>query len=377
MVLRNTMLLVALLVGACAAAQTTSSAATAHVIKNVYVYNEPGRYAGWPANGGIWGWGNEIVVSFYAGYSRKNVDRYPINDDKPQVFMQSRSLDGGETWTQERPSYIDAEGKEAEATQCPGGIDFTQPNFALQFRMEGCTPGFSRFYWSNDRCRAWNGPYFFPTFDRKGIDARTQYEVNGPHDMTAYVTADKDDGGEGWPFVARTKDGGKSWQFVAWIGPQPEGVGYSIMPTVVRLSDSSSLAIIRRRGRNEQGKKWWWIEAFRSNDNGLNWMKQDEPTINNAGNPAHLIRLKDGRIVFVYGHRLPPYGIRARISDDNGQTFGDDIILRDDGDDWDLGYPRIYERPDGKLVTAYYFNDPSQLERYIGATIWDPGTPGK
>jgi len=39
---------------------------------------------------------------------------------------------------------------------------------------------------------------------------------------------------------------------------------------------------------------------------------------------------------------------------------------------WDLGYPRTVQRPDGKLVTMYYFNDDPQRERYIAATIWDP-----
>jgi hypothetical protein len=40
----------------------------------------------------------------------------------------------------------------------------------------------------------------------------------------------------------------------------------------------------------------------------------------------------------------------------------------------DLGYPRTVQRPDGKLVTIYYFNDRPDTERYIAATIWDPGT---
>jgi hypothetical protein len=36
-------------------------------------------------------------------------------------------------------------------------------------------------------------------------------------------------------------------------------------------------------------------------------------------------------------------------------------------------------RPDGKVVTVYYFNDRKDSERFIGATIWDPALllPGK
>jgi hypothetical protein len=46
-------------------------------------------------------------------------------------------------------------------------------------------------------------------------------------------------------------------------------------------------------------------------------------------------------------------------------------VLRDDGGNWDLGYPRTVQRSDGKLVTVYYFNDARRKERHIAATIWD------
>ena len=74
-----------------------------------------------------------------------------------------------------------------------------------------------------------------------------------------------------------------------------------------------------------------------------------------------------------YGFRSPAYGIRARLSDDNGRTWGDEIILRDDGGSYDLGYPLTVQRSDGKIVTVYYFNEHEDEERYIAATIWDAG----
>src|SRR5258708_2812385 len=40
----------------------------AEAAKHVKVYSEPGRFGGWPANHGIWAWGNEILVGFSAGY---------------------------------------------------------------------------------------------------------------------------------------------------------------------------------------------------------------------------------------------------------------------------------------------------------------------
>ena len=32
--------------------------------ENVIIYKEAGRYGGWPANHGLWQWGDEMVVGF-------------------------------------------------------------------------------------------------------------------------------------------------------------------------------------------------------------------------------------------------------------------------------------------------------------------------
>ena len=51
------------------------------------------------------------------------------------------------------------------------------------------------------------------------------------------------------------------------------------------------------------------------------------------------------------------------------------IVLRDDGGGTDVGYVRSVVRRDGKVVAVYYYSDISGPTRYIGATIFDPGTP--
>jgi hypothetical protein len=37
-------------------------------MQHITVYREKNRYAGWPANYGIWSWQNEVVVGFTLGY---------------------------------------------------------------------------------------------------------------------------------------------------------------------------------------------------------------------------------------------------------------------------------------------------------------------
>jgi hypothetical protein len=343
-------------------------AAIAPAAENVVVYREPGRFGGWPANNGIWAWGDEIVVGFSLGYFKVNPSGHAIDGQKSQAPRFARSLDGGRTWKIEIPTFLNDEGKEKDAADCPGGIDFTDPNFAMTLRMVSSRTGFSRFYYSTDRARTWRGPYKLPTFDRKGIAARTDYIVNGKHDLMAFITASKENGREGRVFCTRTTDGGKTWNLVAWIGPEP--TGFAIMPSTVRLSPTELLTAIRR----EEGKEHW-IEGWLSEDNAATWRQIARPaesTGGSVGNPPSMIRLRDGRLAVTYGYRSAPYGIRARISSDGGRSWGDEIMLRDDAGCWDLGYPRTVQRADGRIVTVYYFNDDAKSERYIAATIWKP-----
>jgi hypothetical protein len=334
------------------------------------VFRETDRFAGWPANHGIWNWGDKILVGFLLGHHQEK-EGHTINNEKPQTMRFARSLDGGQTWKIETPSYLDSEGKDRKPSELKEPIDFSHPDFVMQIRMAKEKPTRSFFHYSQDRGHTWKGPYWLPLFDRPGILARTDYQVNGKHELTAYLTSSKADGNEGWPFVARTTDGGLTWKMQSWIGTEPEKGGYAIMPSAVRLSEQELLVWIRCRSKTETERKFW-IEPYRSIDNGITWALEKQHSIDNAGNPAHMIKLNDGRLVVTYGYRRQPYGIRAKQSSDGGKTWSAEIILRADGHNWDLGYPRTVQRADGKLVTVYYFNDAGQKERYIAATIWEP-----
>jgi hypothetical protein len=360
-----------------------SAPAWALEAEHVIVYREAGRFGGWPANHGMWSWGNEMLVGFSAGYFKDNgATRHAIDHDKPEEHLLARSLDGGATWKIENPAAQGAliprgrglHGKELPGvadrpwTDCPGGIDFTHPDFAMTVRMFDNHGGMSRFYYSTDRGHRWEGPFKFPMLGQKGIAARTDYIVLGKHDCLVFLTASKPDGKEGRPLCARTTDGGKTWNFSGWIGPEP--AGYAIMPSTVQLAGGGLLSAIRLRDPASS-----WIDAYFSPDYGANWQKRSTPVPDTGeGNPAAMLKLADGRVCITYGVRKAPFGIRARLSDDDGRTWSDELTLRGDGGGRDLGYPRSVQRADGKVVTVYYFNDNPLETRYIVATIWDPAT---
>jgi hypothetical protein len=119
-----------------------------------------------------------------------------------------------------------------------------------------------------------------------------------------------------------------------------------------------------------------YISVHESKDNGKTWdfksvVAETDRGIRN-GNPPSMVKLNDNRIVVMYGYRNRPYSIRARISSDSGKTWGKEILLRDDGRKFDIGYTRAVVREDGKIVTVYYFTTEEKKEMHIAATIWNP-----
>jgi hypothetical protein len=112
-----------------------------------------------------------------------------------------------------------------------------------------------------------------------------------------------------------------------------------------------------------------------------------------VGGPPHLLRLNDGRILLTYGYRETPMGIRAGISDNEGYTWSEEIVLRNDGgyasslhkqnfwQKWtvwgndedkfgmDVGYPVSIQLEDNSILTAYYITNSDQIT-HIATTKW-------
>jgi len=350
--------------------------------QHVQVYYRPGRFGGWPANHGIWSWGNEILVGFTDGLYKDLGERHNIDREAPEIHYLARSLDGGVTWQISDPAKqgdLIPEGgflhgiPRTDVTprplmDCPGGVPFTHPDFTMTVRTNDINAGISRFWYSTDRGRDWDGPYRLPDFGYPGTAARTDYVVEGPETCTLFITAaKKSNSEEGVPICVRTIDGGKTWNLISQLGDEPEG--FSIMPASVKLDEDSYYVAVRRREDDRR-----WIAAWRSDDHGATWKAMPDPVEScGVGNPPALIRLEDGRLCITWGYRGEPYSIRARISGDEGRTWGPILVLRDDGSSVDIGYPRMVQRPDGKVVTLYYFSDEKTgRERYLAATIWTP-----
>ncbi len=187
-------------------------------------------------------------------------------------------------------------------------------------------------------------------------------------------------------------DNGLSWEYITTIARDPTGVwGYTYSALIMLPSGRLQCYTMRQNINASQGN---WACMNYSDDGGLSWSKvrpigqlgyspwvarrrpgqysrpratQDpsgrlmqtyEPTPTGAAlcrSPYPLL-LRDGRIVVLYGRRKPPFGIGGMVSEDEGKTWSQEFVLRDDANCSDLGYPVATELDNGRIFIAYYYN---------------------
>ena len=149
-----------------------------------------------------------------------------------------------------------------------------------------------------------------------------------------------------------SRDGGFTWQIMGTV-PMIEGDTNEQYhePHVIDLKDGTLMGVIRFHYPKEQGGNLDTCLTF-SKDGGCTWTVPEHMKVEGA--PAQLMRHSSGAIIMTYGYRHPGYGQRAKVTYDEGKTWSDEIIIRDDGDTGDLGYPCSIELDDGKIYTVYY-----------------------
>ena len=163
--------------------------------------------------------------------------------------------------------------------------------------------------------------------------------------------------------VARSTDLGASWKIIASV-PRPAGFEANQIhePHLVELRDGTLLCAMRV---HEKDTLAVWMS--RSTDGGVTWSEAYRLPCD--GTPPHLLLHSSGVVVCVYGYRHEPYGQRALITRD-GLTWSEELILRDDGPEADLGYPASVELADGSIFTVYYQRLPEDEKTSVLSTRW-------
>ena len=359
-------------------------------ITHIIVYHEVGKFLGWPANNGAW---TSDGVNMLVGFTYGNYQLQKGHNISGRLSSWlARSNDMGQTWTAWDPEgYVGDFDLSRNKKTLTNPIDFSHPQFVMRIvgtGYHGANDSSAHFFYSYDLGRTWNGPYAFGTDDIRrwpqlraayGDDAeleltpRTDYIVEGPNSLLVFMSVRRVGGGfTDKLFCIRTTDGGLTWHWVGWVVP-PSDPYRAVMSQTVRLKSGKLISAIRRRSGSN-----CWIDAYVSTDNGKTWTFlskiADTGDGSTNGNPPALNITTNGRLVAVFGYRNKPYSIRVAYSDDEGKTWSEPVILRDDywAEDMepDLGYPRLLRRKDGKMIAIYYWSTKEHLH-HIAATIWD------
>lgn len=383
--------------------------ATAHKLRNPgptlrvdhgIVYRDDSEFCGWPYYCGLWTTSSgELVTGFKkitnAYGDDGEVSHTRLTTGQGRLFL-IRSRDQGASWDRDSQIAVfdladDAgrileEGGESYQGQAP--LDFLSPDTRI---MAGALPALlkpnSRAWIraSSDGGLNWRRPILLPLQGLPNITGHGPPTTRADGLCLLGLSTTSADGWTNRPLVYASPDG-IHWSFLSFITPAIEGgsaVSDRAGPLIfgalrhfytrlLALRDGRILASIRFQ---RDAKGLMWVDIFESHDGGRTWGFLSR--VGDWGAPGDIVEMADGRIVCVYGYRLAPAGIRARISEDGGRSWGPELILRDDGGSWDLGYPCVIEVTPGRLLTTYYFNeknDPIQMNggvRHIARTIFE------
>ncbi len=349
--------------------------ARAEIVWTKAICKEPGRYIGWPT--ACVRKSGELVAVFSG-----DRDAHICPFGKVQLV---RSADGGETWgAPEIACNTQLDDRDAGILELPNGdlliAWFTSLAYESQIRDRAkLKPGSPQFYW-------W-------LHDQK-IPASVKTEGLG------FFTRRSGDGGKTWDAPVRTlgstphgpillkdgrllyvgryfkgdlcvisveesRDNGKSWQSLSEIPAKPDEQKPHMFhePHVVETDDGRLVAQIRYHGADR------CIRQSESADGGKTWTVMAKTPL--AGLPPHLLRLRDGKLVSVYGRRFDAFGEYACVSDDRGRTWDVANEIKLAGHfDGDLGYPASVELPDGAILTVYYQAESKGEKTCLMATKW-------
>jgi hypothetical protein len=407
MIERRALLASTIAVATCAAASRAAAQAPAVIrrfaaprpadhLDHAIVYRREDEFCAWTYTRGFWeNARGELIQNFdaltvaYESPDFINHNNVFANATATKI-VTVRSTDRGRTWNGDKPdiNVQTAGGPDATPFAELGPIDYLDRNVLIWSFSPGFgTPaGRAPIRVSKDGGRTWSGASELPLDGLTSLTALNSYLVRPDGRCLLFMFEVSPDGNRR-PLVYGSLDGGTEFHFMSYIteahdpkaaadsNRQASSLAFAghrwFYPRAIMLPNGRILCTLRCQ-RDPTGDMW--TEIYRSDDGGRTWGFLSR--VNDFGAPGSLVRMSDGRLVVVYGYRLPNYGIRAVVSEDGGATWGNELIVRDDGGSWDLGYPNAWEVEPGRVGCIYYFNsrnDPLQVnggKRHIARSLF-------
>lgn len=330
---------------------------------------EPDRYMGWPTIAKTKG--GALIVAFSG-----DRDAHVCPWGKTQVI---RSTDNGKTWSQpEGVNNTPLDDRDAGIIETKKGtlliswftsVAFTLPVYKTAYERyariaEKVTPEVREKWLGNwvrrseDGGKTWQEPVRTNASAPHGPvalrDGRLLYVGTGS------VKEEKT------MVLEESKDDGRSWKILATF-PKPTGMDTGLSePHLAELASGKLIAMFRNEPKDRTQS---FLLQSESTDGGKTWTPLHNTGI--WGLPPHLIQLKNGWVLVVYGYRRAPYSQRACVSRDEGKTWdlANEIVLTEALGP-DMGYPSSVQLDDDSILTVFYQADKAGGPTVVQSTHW-------
>lgn len=353
--------------------------------KDIVIYKDDRFYSAFPSV--VLRSDGELLVAFRRAPERRYFGEPGSNHTDPNSYLVLvRSTDNGDTWTTE-PELILAHPFGGSQDPCmtqlrDGTIVCSSYGWAL-LRGDAAeqvppTLRHGNFVFmggylmcSTDGGESWTGPILPPTVP--GNLAQTVFREPCPAYNRGPMWESRD-GFLYWVVASQSrleprltevhlmasKDGGLTWEYRCPVA-QDEAVTFN-ETALIETKKGDLVAFMRTANFDDH------TTVARSTDGGKSFAPWEDAGF--KGHPHCATLLPDGRILLVYGYRHEPFGIRARILNEDASNLAEseEIVLRDDGGNSDLGYPWVSPMADGRYLVTYYFNRENGI-RHIAGTI--------
>ena len=352
-------------------------------VKDVVIYQDSMFYSAFPSV--IRRPDGEIIVAFRRAPDRKIfTEKGNSHVDPNSYLMLVRSKDG-ENWSKE-PELLYAHPFGGSQDPCllqlndgtiicsSYGWAFVRPDGLPGLKQPYAEAGGAIFLGgyitrSADGGKSW-GPVIYPP----SVPSEINFNAYGKK-LPAYnrgALCESKDGRILWavassPVTGRTavylmtsKDKGLSWEYSCPIASD-DSVTFN-ETSLYETPKGDIVAFLRTAQFNDMAC------IARSTDGGKTFNKWE--SMGFQGHPLNALRLPDNRVLLTYGYRHVPYGIRARILNEECTDYSSsaEMIIRDDGGNTDIGYTCPVMTDKNHILVTYYFNKENGT-RHIAGTI--------
>jgi BNR/Asp-box repeat. len=312
---------------------------------------EPDRYIGWPT---ITRLNNGELIAIFSG----DRDAHVCPWGKTQIV---RSTNNGKTWSEpETINNTPLDDRDAGIIQTKQGTLLISWFTSIAFTMPVYKTAYERYARIAEKINLpeIRGQYLGNWVRRSDDGGKTWGEairtkVSAPHGPISlrdgrllYVGSAQYESRRGI-FVEESTDDGRTWKIIAELTGAEEPQRMS-EPHMVELKSGKLIAMVRYEPKDPAKR---CLLQSESTDGGKTWTPLRSSGI--WGLPPHLIQLKNGWVLVVYGHRREPFSQRACISKDEGKTWEDPITIAS-AIGPDMGYPSSVQLEDESILTAYY-----------------------